>query len=76
MSYTGDCSFPMFDSNWKAFVLENELKVGDTCVFELMECSRTNLRFKVHILRGDLPPELLTKVNSRGKTSDAPIVLD
>ncbi|KAL2478450.1 B3 domain-containing protein [Forsythia ovata] len=76
MSYIGNCGFPRFDSNWKTFVLENDLKIGDACVFELMECSSTNLRFKVHVLRGDLPPELLAKVNSRGKTQDAPIVLD
>lgn len=76
MSYIEDCGFPRFDCNWKAFVLENELNIGDACVFELMECSHTNLRFKIHILRGDLLPELFAKVNSRGKTSDAPIVLD
>ncbi|KAI3448970.1 hypothetical protein Pfo_005635 [Paulownia fortunei] len=76
LSYIGDSSRPRFDSKWKTFVTENHLKFGDACVFELIEPSSTNLLFKVHILRGDLPPDLLAVVDSRGKTPDTPIVLD
>lgn len=50
------------------FAHGNELKIGDACVFELMECNSTNVRFKVYILRGDFTPELLAKDNFPRKT--------
>lgn len=37
---------------WKAFVRENRVKVGDACVFELINKGRTrNATFKVGIYR-------------------------
>ncbi|PRQ56900.1 putative transcription factor B3-Domain family [Rosa chinensis] len=47
--------------SWKAFVDDNNLKVGDGCVFELTECSSTKLVFRVQILRGEIPAQLLDK---------------
>lgn len=68
LSYKGDFKTPKFDPRWKTFVTENHLKVGDACVFELMDKSRTKLRFKVHILRLDnLPNELLELIESHGQ---------
>ncbi|KAL6513500.1 hypothetical protein OROGR_020986 [Orobanche gracilis] len=64
--YTGDSKRPRFDSKWKNFVIDNHLKYGDACVFELTDPSRTKPVFKVHILRADLPPELLELVDIRG----------
>ncbi|XP_073136100.1 B3 domain-containing protein Os04g0386900-like [Henckelia pumila] len=77
-SYRGGSGRPTFafDSEWKRFLSDNDLKCGDGCVFELVQNSRSNLRFKVHIFRGDLPPELVPVVDSRGMTFDSPIVLD
>lgn len=75
MSYSGDSNRPRFDSGWKAFITDNDLKCGDACVFEKMESSNTNT-FKVHILRVGLPPELQELVDSRGSTAGTPIVLD
>ncbi|XP_073023412.1 B3 domain-containing protein Os04g0386900-like [Primulina eburnea] len=76
LSYRGDCARAAFDSEWRGFVKDNDLKCEDACVFELVENSGKNLKFKVHILRGDLPPEMVALVNSSGTTSDSPIVLD
>lgn len=63
-------------SGWRAFVDDNNLKVGDACVFELMECCSTKLIFRIQILRGDIPSELLDKVGFEGESSNAPIVID
>ncbi|PIN25149.1 hypothetical protein CDL12_02091 [Handroanthus impetiginosus] len=75
LSYIGNCKAPRFDTGWRNFVNDNNLKSGDACVFELKECSPENIRFKVHILRGDLPPELAAAVETHG-TKDNPIDVD
>lgn len=59
--------------SWKAFIDDNNLKVGDGCVFELTECNSTRLIFRVQILRGDIPDELLAKVI--GEDAEKSIVL-
>lgn len=74
MVYYGDNAHKRFDPRWKYFVIDNNLKVGDACVFELTECSNSKLKFRVQILRGDFPSELLTK--AKGVTSNAPINID
>ncbi|KAK6120760.1 hypothetical protein DH2020_045501 [Rehmannia glutinosa] len=76
VSYHGDSRRPRFGSKWKEFVIDNHLKSGDACVFELIEPVRIYPVLKVHILRGDLPPELLELMDTRGKTANAPIVID
>ncbi|KAL0379948.1 UNVERIFIED_CONTAM: B3 domain-containing protein [Sesamum angustifolium] len=75
LDYIGNCTNPRFDPKWRKFVIDNNLEIGDACVFELMEHSATNIKFKVHILRGELPPELQAAINSRG-TVENPIELD
>ncbi|KAL8457619.1 hypothetical protein ACS0TY_035473 [Phlomoides rotata] len=77
LSYNGDYKPPKFDRQWKIFVAENHLKIGDACVFELMENNGKNLRFKVHILGpGDMPAELQELIKSRGQTLEAPICIN
>ncbi|KAL7126035.1 hypothetical protein ABFS83_14G158100 [Erythranthe nasuta] len=76
MSYCGDAARPRFDYKWKAFVADNNLKIGDGCVFELMEPDSKNAVFKVMIVRGDIPPELQALIDSRGKSEAVPIVID
>ncbi|KAL7083487.1 hypothetical protein ACP275_14G166100 [Erythranthe tilingii] len=76
MSYCGGGVRPKLDSRWKTFVADNNLKIGDGCVFELMESTGTNLVFKVMIVRGDIPTELQELIDSRGKSGNTPIVLD
>ncbi|CAB4269161.1 unnamed protein product [Prunus armeniaca] len=73
MIYHGSSSYKRLD-NWKVFAIDNNLKVGDACVFEQLECSSTRLVFRVQILRGDIPSEFLDKLD--GDNVDAPIVLE
>ncbi|XP_059649039.1 B3 domain-containing protein Os04g0386900-like [Cornus florida] len=73
-SYYGDRSNKRFDFHWKTFAIDNNLNYGDGLVFELQECSSGKVEFRVQILRGDFPPELLARVN--GATSISPIVID
>lgn len=62
-----------FDRNWKPFMVDNELEIGDACIFELIENNKKMLKFKVHILRGDMLPEVLA---SRDDTSaETPSIL-
>ncbi|GFP93915.1 B3 domain-containing protein os04g0386900 [Phtheirospermum japonicum] len=71
MRYIGDAARPRFDAKWKDFAIDNKLKPGDACVFEVIDPSCENLVIKVHILRGDLPPKLEALVDTRGpKSSD------
>ncbi|XP_052194686.1 B3 domain-containing protein Os04g0386900-like isoform X3 [Diospyros lotus] len=72
MEYNADRNNKAFDSKWRKFANDNDLKLGDACIFELME-SNPALKFRVQILRGDFPAELLER---DGKTSDSAIVLE
>ncbi|XP_040369865.1 B3 domain-containing protein Os04g0386900-like isoform X1 [Rosa chinensis] len=64
MTYNGEKRHKQFDrKSWGAFVDENNLKAGDGLVFELKECNSTQIGFRVQILRGDIPDELLEKAN-------------
>lgn len=59
--YHGDSKRRHFEfSDWKRFVTDNNLKMGDACIFEVMESSNVTVRLRVVILRntGYLPPEL------------------
>ncbi|XP_020599110.1 putative B3 domain-containing protein Os03g0621600 [Phalaenopsis equestris] len=40
-----------FSSGWKAFVQDNQLKVGDICFFELLEAEEEDILMTVHINR-------------------------
>ncbi|PIA49285.1 hypothetical protein AQUCO_01300263v1 [Aquilegia coerulea] len=69
-----------FDSGWKNFSIDNKLNVGDGCVFELTECSTECIKFRVQILSGELPAELLNRGDGSnstpdGATPDTPIII-
>ncbi|XAR54273.1 hypothetical protein NMG60_11029331 [Bertholletia excelsa] len=72
--YHGDFPLKRFHTSWKTFAMDNHLRVGDACVFEVMECSRININFRVQILRGDFPAELLPRLS--GATPHSPLVLE
>lgn len=75
MTFNGDHrTHKRFDIGWRTFVNDNNLKAGDACVFELMECNTSNIKFRVQILRGDIPSMLLDRAN--GETSDTAIVIE
>lgn len=75
MAYLGDnaTNYKKFDQHWRAFVEDNKLKVGDVCVFELMEYGDTAIKFKVQVLRDDFPSVLLDKQDG---TIDNPLVIE
>ncbi|KAF5193987.1 hypothetical protein FRX31_016424 [Thalictrum thalictroides] len=76
-SYTGADTNKRFDvTGWRNFATDNMLKEGDGSFFELMEWSIKLIKFKVHILDGDLPPEELFMKCDTGTTSDAPINIE
>ncbi|XP_074321613.1 B3 domain-containing protein Os06g0112300-like [Silene latifolia] len=71
--YGSQYSQRRFGSGWKAFVKDNMLNLGDVCLFELMSTHVTSLKFKVQILRGDLPPALL---NREGQPRVSPVLIE
>ncbi|XP_047957035.1 B3 domain-containing protein Os04g0386900-like isoform X2 [Salvia hispanica] len=78
MMYLGNDKRPRFEcAGWKRFVNDNNLKEGDACIFEVMESSPQILRLDVVIIRNtmDLPPALLSKIQSQGKTPETAIEL-
>lgn len=82
LKYSGKRKRPTFlSSDWKAFVVDNNLKCEDACVFEVVESTPTMSKLRVLILRGTnwLPPELEAKVHavdSLGMTPETAIEID
>lgn len=72
--YNGDHQNRRFCVGWKEFAEDLNLKPGDACVFELMEKSIQLLKFRVQILRGDIPQKFLDMAN--GESADYPIVIE
>ncbi|XP_058730598.1 B3 domain-containing protein Os04g0386900-like [Vicia villosa] len=84
MTYNGQNKFKQFDTTgWRNFVKDNNLKIGDACVFELMENSEEKIVFEVQILRGGFPgideceeePIFRSKLSGTGE-SDSPYVIE
>ncbi|GAU28936.1 hypothetical protein TSUD_59460 [Trifolium subterraneum] len=70
--YNGQNRCKQFDSRgWENFVKGNNLKLGDACVFELMEHGEKKIVFEVQILRGDFPNECA----GIGESEVEPIIL-
>uniref|UniRef100_A0A7C9D4I8 TF-B3 domain-containing protein n=1 Tax=Opuntia streptacantha TaxID=393608 RepID=A0A7C9D4I8_OPUST len=73
MTYNGNHpTHKRLDPRWRTFVADNKLQVGDACLFELMECGST-IKFKVQILRGNFPFELLLRQDG---SKDRPVIID
>ncbi|CAL5213028.1 unnamed protein product [Lathyrus oleraceus] len=84
MTYNGGNKNKQFDTiGWRNFVKDNNLKVGDACVFELVENSEEKIMFEVQILRGEFPgideceeePFFSSEFSGTGE-SDSPYVID
>ncbi|KAI3920783.1 hypothetical protein MKW98_005609 [Papaver atlanticum] len=73
VKYQGNRASKKFDSSWKHFVHDNNLRFGDGCVFELTEHSDNCITFRIQILDGDIPSELLDRVE--GQTIEHPITI-
>ncbi|KAK8964999.1 B3 domain-containing protein [Platanthera guangdongensis] len=54
-------------SGWKQFAIDNKLKIGDGCVFELLDDDE--MKFRVQILSGEVPA-------ANGDNIENPIVID
>ncbi|XP_061360379.1 B3 domain-containing protein Os04g0386900-like isoform X2 [Gastrolobium bilobum] len=78
MMYNGQNTPPKrFTSDgWRNFADDNCLKVGDACIFELMENSKEKIIFEVQILRGDIPSKFLENEMIFGQNAEVPIVID
>ncbi|XP_047168044.1 B3 domain-containing protein Os06g0112300-like [Vigna umbellata] len=77
MVYCGQNKLQVFSAaGWKKFAVENCLRVGDACIFELMESSDKKVIFEVQILRGDIPYEILKNEMIIGQNPEMPIVLN
>ena len=79
-SYCGDLKCKKIDTAaWRDFALDNALRVGDACVFELItapaaagsSAASSEVVFRVQVLRGGLPEE----ITSKGTTPDEPLVI-
>lgn len=64
--------YKYFRGGWKAFAVDNHMRMGDGCVFELMD--KKKMHFKVQILRGDAPD--LRGEGGDGRSSSDPILVD
>ncbi|XP_039141134.1 B3 domain-containing protein Os04g0386900-like [Dioscorea cayenensis subsp. rotundata] len=73
MTYWGDRPLRRIDGGWRKFTADNKLKVGDGCVFELIDTK--NLQLKVQILPGELPAEFNPTI-AGGQNSESPIFID
>ncbi|KAK7251954.1 hypothetical protein RIF29_35583 [Crotalaria pallida] len=71
--YKGQCKGrKWFDSGgWKTFADDNCLKIGDACIFEVMDMSKEKIIFRLQILRGNIPSKF-----HKGQHPDEPIVID
>ncbi|XP_038982890.1 B3 domain-containing protein Os04g0386900-like [Phoenix dactylifera] len=72
MRYCGSSSLKRFDRGWKKFAIDNNLKIGDGCVFELTD--HKNMKFQVRILRGEIPSPVVDSAG--GQSYDTPIMID
>ncbi|WVZ82917.1 hypothetical protein U9M48_030123 [Paspalum notatum var. saurae] len=73
VSYCGGGKSKKLHSAWRDFAVDNGLRVGDACVFELVSAgsSKDDVVFRVQVLRGGLPEE----ITSKGDTADDPLVI-
>ncbi|KAI0500854.1 hypothetical protein KFK09_019072 [Dendrobium nobile] len=70
VKYYGESALKRFGTGWKKFALENKLKIGDGCVFELIDDDE-ELKLGVQILNGQIPLEFI-----RLGSAEKPINLD
>ncbi|KAJ1257586.1 hypothetical protein BS78_10G007700 [Paspalum vaginatum] len=74
VSYCGDGRSKKLHATWRDFAVDNGLRVGDACVFELVSTGNSSSKevvFRVQVLRGGLPEE----ITSKGATADDPLVI-
>jgi hypothetical protein len=74
MRFTGGRQIQRLEAGWRGFALDNGLKLGDGCVFELVDGRAERVVFRVQVLRADIPAEIRERAG--GYTSSSPILID
>ncbi|CAD6263975.1 unnamed protein product [Miscanthus lutarioriparius] len=74
MRFTGGRQIQRLEAGWRGFALDNGLKLGDGCVFELLDGKAEGVVFRVQVLRADIPEEIRERAG--GYTSSTPILID
>ncbi|XP_062186220.1 B3 domain-containing protein Os04g0386900-like [Phragmites australis] len=74
MRFTGGRQIQRLEAGWRSFALDNGLRLGDGCVFELVDGAAEAVTFRVQVLRDDIPAAIREKAG--GYTSSSPIVID
>ncbi|GJM98445.1 hypothetical protein PR202_ga15459 [Eleusine coracana subsp. coracana] len=76
MRFTGGRQIQRLEAGWRGFALDNGLRLGDGCVFELLDgaAGGGTVRFSVQVLRADIPPAIRERAG--GYTSSSPIEID
>ncbi|KAJ1270638.1 hypothetical protein BS78_06G068000 [Paspalum vaginatum] len=74
MRFTGGRQIQRLEAGWRAFAVDNGLRLGDGCVFELVDGKPEGVVFRVQVLRADIPPAIRERAG--GYTSSSPILID
>lgn len=76
MRFTGGRQIQRLEAGWRSFALDNGLRLGDGCVFELMDGATEGgtVKFSVQVLRGEIP--LAIRERAGGYTSSSPIEIE
>ncbi|XP_044970030.1 B3 domain-containing protein Os04g0386900-like [Hordeum vulgare subsp. vulgare] len=74
MRFTGGRQVQRLEAGWRSFALDNALRLGDGCVFELVGGDGEGIVFRVQVLRAEIPASIRQRAG--GYTPSSPIVLD
>ncbi|KAL6874409.1 hypothetical protein ACP4OV_013429 [Aristida adscensionis] len=72
MRFTGGRQIQRLEAGWRGFAVESGLRLGDACVFELLDGAA--VVFRVQVLRAYIPVAIRERAG--GYTSSSPIVID
>jgi hypothetical protein len=74
MRFTGGRQIQRLEAGWRGFALDNDLELGDGCVFELLDGKAEGVVFRVQVLRAHIAEEIRERAG--GYTSSTPILID
>uniref|UniRef100_A0A0D9W436 TF-B3 domain-containing protein n=1 Tax=Leersia perrieri TaxID=77586 RepID=A0A0D9W436_9ORYZ len=74
MRFTGGRMIQRLEAGWRGFAVDNDLRLGDGCLFELVDGGGERVEFRVQVLRAEIPAGIRGRAG--GCTSATPIVID
>lgn len=74
MRFTGGRPIQRLDAGWRSFAVDNALRLGDGCVFELVSGEGEGVVFQVQVLRAEIPARIRERAG--GYNSSSPIVIE